>query len=156
MQAPHLSAGNVPFNRNPKLTEGAVNNVVPLTLTQVRLSTRRIHTASASNVTDNHDPLSLISFRAEAIAYPFARRLSRCGFERHAQRVGVGDREVELLEANDVSIAIFHEHDFVARFFADVLLRSIREPDRERLAFSVVEHLQFGHILTPSLIASVG
>ena len=44
----------------------------------------------------------------------------------------------------------------VAGFFGHVLQRRVCEPDRQRLTFAVVEHLYFGHIRTPSLIASVG
>ena len=48
------------------------------------------------------------------------------------------------------------ELHFVASFLADVFLGSLREPHRQRLALAVVEHLYFGHMQTPSLIASVG
>ena len=41
--------------------------------------------------------------------------------------------------------AVLHEDDFLASFLADVLTRSFREPDGQRLALSVVEHSYFGH-----------
>jgi hypothetical protein len=37
-----------------------------------------------------------------------------------------------------------------------VFQRGVCEPDRQRLAFPVMEDLHFGHIRTPSLMASVG
>jgi len=56
-------------------------------------------------------------------------------FERDAQRIGIGDGEVELFETDDSPSAVFHQDDFVARLFADVLLGSVCEPDCECLAF---------------------
>ena len=77
---------------------------------------------------------------------------ARAGFsgwrrlESDAQRIRIGNREVELLKSDDATVAIFHQHDFIAGFFADVFLRAIGEPHRERLAVPVVEHFYFGHI----------
>jgi hypothetical protein len=53
----------------------------------------------------------------------FDARSSRSGLKLHAQRVGIGDREVELFKPDDAPSAVFHEHDFVARFLADVFLQ---------------------------------
>ncbi len=66
-----------------------------------------------------------------------------------------GDREIQFLKTEDPARGVLHEDNLVPCLFTDVLARPIRKPDGERLAPSVVEHLHFGHICTPPLIASV-
>src|SRR2546425_13183136 len=64
--------------------------------------------------------------------------------------------EVEFFKTDHFSCAVFHQHDFVARFLRNMLLIWISKPNRECVADLVVENFHFGHIFVPSLIASVG
>ena len=75
---------------------------------------------------------------------------------KNAQRIRLRDREIEFLKAEDAARGVLHEYNLIPRLFTDVLARAFREPDGERLALAVVEHLYFGHICLPSLIASAG
>src|SRR5215475_14338691 len=77
-------------------------------------------------------------------------------FKGDPEPVGFGNREVKLLEADYLSGGVFHENHFVACLLTDVFPSSIAEPDGERPPLPIVEHAYFGHIRTPSLIASVG
>ena len=77
-------------------------------------------------------------------------------FNGHAKAVSLGNGEIELLETNDMSGRVLHEHNFLAGFLAHMFLMSIAEPHGEGPSVTVVVHTQLGHIRIPSLIASVG
>ena len=85
-----------------------------------------------------------------------AEQLGGHGLKRHVKRVGLRNREVKLFEPNDAPGDVLHQDDLFAGFFTDVLSSTFRKPDGQGLALSVVEHLHFGHICVPSLMASVG
>jgi hypothetical protein len=46
-------------------------------------------------------------------------------------------QDVEALEANDASAPVFHKNDIVVRFFTDMFLFGVVEPDAERITFAI-------------------
>src|SRR2546426_12559407 len=80
----------------------------------------------------------------------------RYGLERDTKMLRVGNREIELFEPDDPASRVLHQNDLFAGFLTNVFLGAVRKPHRECVALTVVEQLHFGHIRTPSLIASVG
>src|SRR5260370_37947348 len=78
------------------------------------------------------------------------------GLKRHTERVGLWNREIQLLETENSARSGLHQDDLVAGFLANIFARARREPDGQGFALSIVEHLHFGHTWVPSLMASVG
>ena len=73
-------------------------------------------------------------------------RLSRrgChGFEADERHVCSQGDEVQLFESDDLAIAILHENDVIAGFFAQVFLIWIAKPHSQRVADGVEEQLYF-------------
>src|SRR2546427_4509656 len=65
----------------------------------------------------------------------------RYRLQSHMQGLGLRNREVQFFETDDTAARVLHENDFLACFLADVFTRSLREPDGQGFALSVVEHL---------------
>ena len=58
--------------------------------------------------------------------------------------------------SHDMALAVFHQHDFLACFLADVFRLRTAKPHGQRPACGIVINFYFGHIFSPSLMASVG
>src|SRR5213079_2320187 len=86
----------------------------------------------------------------------FMRRSRGDGFEDDADVVWIGGVEVELLEPDDAAVIILHQNDFIARLFDNSLPSRVVEPHCEGVAIVVVKDSHRVHIVSPSLIASVG
>jgi len=82
--------------------------------------------------------------------------LRRCRFEGDFQRFRRFDGKVQALETDHPSRFVLHQDDLIARLLTYVLVFGISEPHGQGISRSVIEHLHFGHILSPSLMASVG
>jgi hypothetical protein len=77
----------------------------------------------------------------------FAQRLKRDPF-------GL-DTVIEAFEADNAAIAVLHQDDFIASLLGDIFALRLAKPDSERAPCRVEVNIQLGHILSPSLIASV-
>jgi hypothetical protein len=77
----------------------------------------------------------------------------RChGFETDEWHLCSQGDEVQLFEPNDLTLAILHEDDIIAGFFAQVFLIGVSEPHRQRVADRVEEQLYFRfHYIAVSL-----
>ena len=73
--------------------------------------------------------------------------------ERHVCPQG---DEVQLFEPDDLPLAILHEDDIIAGFFAQVFLIGVSEPYRQGIADWIEEQLYFRfHISVPFLMTAV-
>ena len=83
-------------------------------------------------------------------------RRSGHGFEADERHVCSQGDEVQLFETDDVALAILHEDDIIAGFFAQVFLIRVAKPHRQRVADRVEEQLYFRfHISVPFLMTAV-
>jgi hypothetical protein len=78
-------------------------------------------------------------------------------FEGQADRLAgfAGRRVIQPLEADDPAFAVFHQDDFLASLFADVLRLWTAKPNGQRATLRVIINIHFGHIFSPSLMALV-
>lgn len=60
-------------------------------------------------------------------------------------RVGRLNREVQFFKPDHLSLAIFHPHNFLARFLGDIFIGVIAEPDRQGVSFTVIKDSYFDH-----------
>jgi hypothetical protein len=57
------------------------------------------------------------------------------------------DGEMELLEAYDPAMLVFHQDHLIAGFLTYILTPWVSKPDRQGTAFLVIKDLQWLHIL---------
>ena len=78
------------------------------------------------------------------------------GLKCHAHRLGSFARKVQPFEPDDAPLAVFHQHHLFARLLADVFCLRTPKPDSEGAPRRIIIDIHFGHVRTPSLMASVG
>jgi hypothetical protein len=65
----------------------------------------------------------------------------------HGQTVAFsGGMVVQKLETNHTTALILHQHHFLGGFFAHAFICWIREPNRKRLTYRIVNYSDFFHI----------